>query len=59
MQLVREAVGAALPFWLGLDADLLAEGMRLACAGDLAAALLLGAVALVILGVILLSKEGA
>jgi hypothetical protein len=59
MQLVREAVGAALPFWLGLDADLLAEGMRLACAGDLVTALLLGAVAVVVLVMVLLSREGA
>ena len=58
-QLVREAVGAALPFWLGLDADLLAEGMRLACAGDLVTALLFGAVSVVVLVLVLLSREGA
>ncbi len=59
VQLVREVASAALPFWIGLDADLLAEGMRLACAGDTAAALVLVAVAVVVLVVVLLSKEGA
>ena len=59
VQLVRGVVGAALPFWLGVDADLLAEGMRLACVGDTAAALVVVALAVIVLAALLLSRGDA
>lgn len=48
-KLVREVAGQVLPPFMGLDLDVIAEGVRLACAGDLVAGLLLVGVGVVVL----------
>lgn len=54
-QLIREVVASILPLWAGVDVDLIVEGVKLACADQVTAALILIGAAVVLLLLLLSS----